>query len=82
MLGRLRVTISDSIDSIPHLSAGKKATLDEHVQSQEFGVSLDANCDEVFQEYLQENPPATFKFLQGARLKGARLKGALEQLGE
>ena len=71
------VTISEFIDSIPHLSAGKKATLETHVQSQEFGVSLDADCDEVFQEVLQENLPATFNLLERARLKRA-----LKQPGE
>ncbi len=68
------VTISEFIDSIPQLSAGKKATLEKHVQS---GVSLDADCDKVFQEVLGEIPPATFNFLERARLKGA-----LKQLGE
>ena len=51
--------------------------MEKHVQSQDFGVSLDADCDEVFQEVLQENPPATFNILEYARLKGA-----LKQLGE
>ena len=71
------VTILEFINSIPHLSAGKKATLEKHVQSQDFGVSLDADCDEVLQKVLQENPPASFNLLERARLKGA-----LEQLGE
>jgi hypothetical protein len=71
------ITISEFIDSIPHLSAGKKATLEKHVQSRDFGVSLDADCDKVFQEVLGEIPPATFNFLERARLKGA-----LKQLGE
>ena len=61
------VTILEFIDSIPHLSAGKKATLVTHVQSQDFGDSLDADCDEVFQEVLQENPPATFNLLERAK---------------
>ncbi len=71
------VTISEFINSIPHLSAGKKAALEKQVQSQEFRVSLDADCDEVFQEVLQEIPPVAFNFLERARLKGA-----LMQLGE
>ena len=71
------VTISEFIDSIPHLSAGKKATLERHVQSQEFGASLDADCDEVFQEVLQDNLPATFNLLERATLKRA-----LKQPGE
>ena len=71
------VTISEFIDSIPHLCAGKKATLEKHVQSQEFGASLDADCDGVFQEVLQEKPPATFSLLECARLKRA-----LKQPGE
>ena len=71
------VTISEFIDSIPHLSAGKKAILEKHVQSPEFGASLGADCDEVFQEVLQENLPATFNLLERARLKRA-----LKQPGE
>ena len=63
------VTISEFIDSIPHLSASTKATLQKHVQSQEFGASLDADCDEVFQEVLQENLPATLNLLDRATLK-------------
>ena len=59
-------TMSEFIHSIPHLSAGKKATLEKHVQSQEFGASLDADCDEVFQEVLQKNLPATFNLLERA----------------
>ena len=70
-------TISEFIDSIPHLSASAKATLQKHVQSQEFGGSLDADCDEVFLEVLQENLPATFNLLERARLKRA-----LKQPGE
>ena len=71
------VTISKFIGSIPLLSAGKKATLEKHVQSQEFGASLNADCDEVFQEVLQETLPATFNLLERARLKRA-----LKQPGE
>ena len=71
------VTISEFIGSIPHLSASTKATLQKQVQSQEFGASLDADCDEVFQEVLQENLPATLKLLERARLKRA-----LKQPGE
>ena len=71
------VTISEFINSIPHLSAGKKANLERHVQSQEFGASLDADCDDVFQEVLQENLPATFNLLERATLKRA-----LKQPGE
>ena len=71
------VTMLEFIDSIPHLSAVKKATLEKHVQSQEFGVSLDADCDEILQKVLQENPPATYNILERARLEGA-----LQQLGE
>ena len=41
----------------------------KHVQSQEFGASLDADCDEVFQEVLQENLPATLNLLERATLK-------------
>ena len=76
-LAGVMVTILEFIDSIPHLSAVKKATLEKHVQSQAFGVSLDADCDEVFQEILQEIPPATFNLLERTRLIEA-----LKQLGE
>ena len=69
--------VSEFIDSIPHLSAGTKATLKKHVQSQEFGASLHADCDEVFQEVLQENLPATLNLLERATLKRA-----LKQPGE
>ena len=65
------VTVSEVLNSIPQLSASKKATLEKHVQLQEFGASLDADCDEVFQEVLQENLPATFNLLQRAALKRA-----------
>ena len=71
------VTISEFIDSIPHLSAGTKATLKKHVQSQEFGASLHADCDEVFQEVSQKNLPATLNLLERATLKRA-----LKQPGE
>ena len=71
------VTISEFINSIPQLSAAKKATLEKHVQSQDFGASLDADCDEVFQEVLQENLPAAFNLLERATLKRA-----LKQPGE
>ena len=71
------VTILEFINSIPHLSADKKATLEKHVQSQEFGASLDADCDEIFQEVLLQNLPATFNLLECARLRRA-----LQQPGE
>ena len=31
-----------------------------HVQMDEFGANLDADCDELFKEALQENLRATF----------------------
>lgn len=71
------VTISEFIDSIPNLTASKKATLKKHVQSKEFGASLGADCDEVFQEVLHEHLPATFSLLECATLKRA-----LKQPGE
>ena len=40
-------------------------------------TGVDADCDEVFQEVLQENLPATFNLLERARLKRA-----LKQPGE
>ena len=40
-----------SLDSIEHLSAGGKAILKQHVQSLEFGASLDADCDEFFSKF-------------------------------
>ena len=68
-LAGVMVTISEFINSIPHVSARKEATLENHVQSQEFGVSLEADCDDIFQRVLQENPPTTFNILERARLK-------------
>lgn len=65
------VTISEFIDSIEHLPAGGKAVLKQHVQSLEFGASLDADCDEFFQQVLQQNLPATFNILERAALEQA-----------
>lgn len=71
------VTVSQFIESLRHLSAGKKTILEEYVQSEDFGAKLDAECDEIFQEGLQQNPPATFSVLDRTALNRA-----LKQLGE
>lgn len=71
------VTVSQFIESLQYLSAGKKTTLEEYVLSEDFGAKLDGECDEVFQEGLQQHPPATFNVLDRTSLKRA-----LKQLGE
>lgn len=71
------VTVSEFIESIQHLSAGKKAALKTHVQSLEFGASLDADCNEIFLEALQGCLPVTLNVMECTRLKQA-----LKQLGE
>lgn len=71
MLCRSMVTISVFIDSIEYLPAGGKAVLKQHVQSLEFGASLDADCNEFFQRVLQRNLPATFNILELAALEEA-----------
>ena len=48
------VTVAQFIDSIEHLTAGCKDALKGHVQMVEFGANLDAECDELFKEALQE----------------------------
>jgi hypothetical protein len=49
------------------------------VQKVEFGASLDADCDEVFKETLQENLPATLNALHRTAVRQA-LKDSGEQL--
>ena len=44
------VTVAQFIDSIEHLTAGSKAALKRHVQMDEFGANLDADCHELFKE--------------------------------
>ena len=63
------VTVAQYIDSIEHLTAGSKAALKEHVQMDELGANLDAECDELFKEALQENLPATFSALERTAVK-------------
>ena len=63
------VTVAQFIDSIEHLNAGSKAALKRHVQMDEFGANLDADCDDLFKEALQENLPATFNALQRTAVK-------------
>ncbi len=72
------VTVADFIDSIEHLTAGSKAELKSHVQKAEFGASLDAECDEIFKETLQENLPTTLNALHRTAVKRA-LKDSGEQ---
>ena len=73
------VTVAEFIDSIEHLTAGTKAALKSHVQTVEFGASLDADCDELFKETLQENLPATLNALHRTAVRRA-LKHPGEQL--
>ena len=63
------VTVAQFIDSIEHLNAGSKAALKRHVQMDEFGANLDADCDDLFKEALQDNLPATFNALQRTAVK-------------
>ena len=41
-----------------------KAALKRHVQTDEFGANLGADCDELFKEALQENLPGAFNALE------------------
>ena len=59
------VTVAQFIDSIEHLIAALK----RHVQTDEFGANLDADCDELFKEALQENLPGTFNALERTAVK-------------
>lgn len=63
------VTVAQFIDSIEHLNANSKAALKRHVQMDEFGASLDADCDDLFKEALRENLPTTFNALQRTAAK-------------
>lgn len=63
------VTVAQFIDSIEHLTAGSKAALKRHVQMDVFGAKLDADCNELFKEALQENLPATFNALERTAVK-------------
>ena len=63
------VTVGQFIDSIEHLTAGSKAALKRHVQTDEFGANLDAECDELFKEALQENLPGKFNALERTAVK-------------
>ncbi|KAL3138657.1 hypothetical protein ABBQ32_006415 [Trebouxia sp. C0010 RCD-2024] len=63
------VTVAQFIDSIEHLTSGGKAALKRHVQMDEFGANLDADCDELFKEALHENLPATFNALERTAVK-------------
>ncbi|KAL3148764.1 hypothetical protein ABBQ38_014175 [Trebouxia sp. C0009 RCD-2024] len=63
------VTVAQFIDSIEHLTAGGKAALKRHVQMDEFGAKLDADCEELFKEALHENLPATFNALERTAVK-------------
>ena len=40
-----------------------------HVQMDGFEANLDAECDELFKETLQENLPATFNALESTAVK-------------
>ena len=71
------VTVAQFIDSIEHLDANSKAALKRHVQMDEFGASLDADCDDLFKEALRENLPTTFNALQRTAAKRV-----LQQPGE
>ena len=73
----LMVTVAQFVDSIEHLTAGSKAALKRHVQANEFGAKLDADCDELFKEALHENLPATFNALERTAVRRA-----LKQPGE
>ena len=63
------VTVGHFIDSIEHLHADSKAALKRHVQMDEFGAYLDADCDDLFKEAVQENLPATFNALERTAVK-------------
>ena len=65
----LMITVAQFIDSIERLTAGSKAVLKRHVQMDEFGANLDADCDDLFKEALQENLPATFNAFERTAVK-------------
>ena len=71
------ITVAQFIDSIERLTAGSNAVLRRHVQMDEFGANLDADCDDLFKEALQENLPATFNALERTAVKQM-----LKQLGK
>ena len=70
-------TVAEFIDSIPHLSASSKADLQSHVQTEEFGSSLDAEFDKVFKQTLLENLPVKL-----SALHRTAVRQALEDSGE
>ncbi len=70
-------TVAEFIDSIKHLSASSKADLQSHVQTQEFGSSLDAEFDKVFKQTLLENLPVKL-----SALHRTAVRQALEDSGE
>ncbi|KAL3155476.1 hypothetical protein ABBQ38_011030 [Trebouxia sp. C0009 RCD-2024] len=63
------VTVAQFIDSIEHLTVGSKSALKRHVQMEDFGANLDADCNELFKETLQENLPATFNVRERTAVK-------------
>ncbi|DBA88546.1 TPA: hypothetical protein ACH3X2_005017 [Trebouxia sp. C0005] len=63
------VMTAQFIDSIEHLTAGSKAALKGHAQMDELEANLDAECDELFKEALQENLPAIYNALDRTAVK-------------
>ena len=65
------LTVERFIDSIQDLSSDSRAGLKKHVQMRDFGALLDADCDELFKEALQDHLPATFNALECTAVKRA-----------
>ena len=69
------VTVAQFIDSIDRLKDDSKAALKRHVQKEEFGATLEDECDKVFKQTLWENLPATFNALERTAVKLAAKPG-------
>lgn len=65
------LTVERFIDSVQDLSAARRAELKWHVQRRDFGASLDADCNELFKETLQDYLPAAFNALERTAVKRA-----------
>ncbi|KAL0039623.1 hypothetical protein WJX77_003638 [Trebouxia sp. C0004] len=65
------LTVERFIDSIQDLSTDSRAGLKKHVKMHDFGALLDADCDELFTEALQDHLPAIFNALERTAVKRA-----------
>ena len=63
------LTVERFIDSVEDLSPDSRAELKRHVQSHDFGASLDTDCNELFKDTLQDYLPAAFNGLERTAVK-------------